>query len=244
MKYISLLVVFLLAFTPMTYAAAGKEARDTGHLGNDQWHIRTDGDIEPHADSAYDIGQSGNEVAEIYVDTLYLGGQTLNGTGVRSIQFTASDFMTQTAAGGYQPVTVTTAPGIEKDNNCAAIVWADGETTPVQVTFKVPTDYASGGTFKLFCDESLSTTPNQVDFAVYVNKDGQKFDAATSNQVPVALAGTAGTPDMVTLSVGTDFTAIAAEDVISLNVWRDDTADGTGDLELYYAEFYYTAKTE
>jgi hypothetical protein len=111
------------------------------------------------------------------------------------------------------------------------------------LTFKIPADYKSGGAFRVVVDESNSTTPNELDFVVYVSQDASTsgWDSAASDQTPVALAGTAGTPDVLALSVQTDFSSLAAGDIVTLSAWRDDTATGTGDLELYYLEFYYTA---
>jgi len=138
-------------------------------------------------------------------------------------------------------ITASTAPGLEVDDLIPGIVWADGETTPVQITFRIPSDYSSGGLFKVLATESDSTTPNQVDFSVYVNTSGVAADAAATNQTPVALAGTTSTPSEITLTVATDFAALAAGNWVTLNIWRDDTATGTGDLEVKGIAFYYTA---
>jgi len=142
---------------------------------------------------------------------------------------------------GSAVLTASTAPGLESDDSISNIVWADGETTPVQINFRVPADYASGGAFKVFATESDSTTPNQVDFDVYVNADGTAADASATGQTPVALAGTTSTPDEITLTVATDFASLAAGNWVTLRIWRDDTATGTGDLEVKGAAFYYTA---
>jgi len=142
---------------------------------------------------------------------------------------------------GSAAITASTAPGLEDDDNMPGIVWADGETTPVEVSFRVPGDYASGGAFKLFATESDSTTPNEVDFDVYVNADGTAADSSATGQTPVALAGTTSTPDEVTLTVATDFESLAAGSLVTLRIWRDNTADGTGDLEVKNVAFYYTA---
>jgi len=142
---------------------------------------------------------------------------------------------------GSAALTSSTAPGLEADDNVMNIVWADGETTPIQITFRVPSDYASGGAFKVFATESSSTTPNQVDFDVYVNADGTAADASATNQTPVALAGTTSTPDEITLTVATDFASLAAGHWVTFRIWRDDTATGTGDLEVKGGTFYYTA---
>jgi hypothetical protein len=109
------------------------------------------------------------------------------------------------------------------------------------ITFRVPYDYSSGGAFRLICTESDSTTPNQVDFDVYVNRDGRAADSSATDQTPVALAGTTATPDVITLTPATDLTGLAAGDWITVRIWRDDTATGTGDLEVKGVEFFYTA---
>ncbi len=138
----------------------------------------------------------------------------------------------------------SSAPGIEIDNVLPNVVWSDGEATPIMISFRVPNDYASGGAFKVLATESDSTTPNEIDFDVYVNKDGQAADAAATGQTPVALAGTTSTPDEVTLTVATDFDNLAAGDWVTLRIWRDDTATGTGDLEVKGVTFYYNAKQQ
>ena len=135
----------------------------------------------------------------------------------------------------------STTPGIEVDDLIPALVWADGEATPVSITFRVPDDYASGGAFKVFATESDSTSPNQIDFLVYVNKDALAADAAATDQTPAALDQNTATGSEVTLTVATDFSALAAGHWVTLNIWRDDTADGTGDLEVKGVVFYYTA---
>lgn len=160
----------------------------------------------------------------------------------REVRFTASDFVLDDGT-SIASLSADTAPGLEIDNKIPAIVWADGETTPVATTFRVPADYSSGGAFYALCDESNSTTPQEVDFEVYVNVDGTVWDSAATGQTPVALAGEggAGTPEVVTLSVTTDFESLAAGQYVTVRVWRDNVANGTGDLELYYLDFYYTA---
>ncbi|MFA5377525.1 MAG: hypothetical protein WC455_17370 [Dehalococcoidia bacterium] len=163
---------------------------------------------------------------------------TLNHSRERSIPLPLMGFVSNTDAA---PLSTTTTPGLEIDDLLPAIVWADGEATPVLTTFRIPVDYASGGAFRLFCTESDSTTPNQVDFDVYVNSNGVAADAAATGQTPVALAGTTATTSVVTLTPATDFAALAAGYWVTLRIWRDDTAEGTGDLEVKGVDFYYTA---
>ena len=148
-------------------------------------------------------------------------------------------------AADASPVKVTTAgiPGLEIDDVLPNIVWADGETSPVLVTFRIPTDYLSGGAFRLICTESVSTTPNRVDFDVYVNRSGRAAASSASDQTPVVLAGTTSTPSVITLTPGTDFVSLAAGDWVTIRIWRDDNAvyGATGDLEVKGVEFFYTA---
>ena len=72
---------FLLVFTlcvlvglPLVYAK-DKVSTNTGYLGNDQWTVEVGGDLVPMADSSYDLGETGSELANIYTDAM-----TLNGT--------------------------------------------------------------------------------------------------------------------------------------------------------------------
>jgi hypothetical protein len=139
------------------------------------------------------------------------------------------------------PLTASTTPGFEEDDAMPNIVWADGETSPVIQSFRVPTDYSSGGAFRVLATESDSTTPNEIDFDVYVNADGTAVDASATGQTPVALAGTTSTPDVVTLTPATDFASLAAGQWVTLRIWRDNTAAGTGDLEVKGVSFHYTA---
>lgn len=137
------------------------------------------------------------------------------------------------------PLTASTKPGLEIDDNMVSVVWADGETTPIQVTFRVPSDYVSSGRFKVLATESGTSTANQVDFDVYVNSDGVPSDSAATGQTPVALAGTSSTPDEVTLTPATDFASLTAGKWVTLRLWRDDVATGTNDLEVKGVVFEY-----
>lgn len=137
-----------------------------------------------------------------------------------------------TVGSGFTEITTSTAPGYELDDKVFDIVWADGELSPVQQTFTVPADYSSAGSFLGFFTESDSTTPNQVDFDVYINRSGQAADSAATGQTPVALVFGTSTPSQITLTVATDFTSLVAGDRVTLRLWRDNVAAGTGDLEM------------
>lgn len=169
---------------------------------------------------------------------------TIAGT-LKYIQLPLTAFVVETGGNGSTvgtataPLTASTTPGMEMDDNMLSIVWADGETSPIQVTFRVPDDYVSGGIFKVIATESGTSTANQVDFDVYVNSDGTASDSAATDQTPVALAGTSSTPDEVTLTPATDFSALSAGKWVTLRLWRDDVATGTNDLELKGVVFSY-----
>jgi hypothetical protein len=137
----------------------------------------------------------------------------------------------------------TLAPGLNEDDNVMGIIWADGEVTPVAINFRVPADYASGGSFRVIATESDSSTANQIDFQVYTAATGAIYNATVTDQTPAALTLSTNTPSTVTLTVATDFSALAAGHLVALEIWRDDTADGTGTLEVKNVSFYYTASS-
>ncbi len=201
--------------------------------------------VIPTVDNTYDLGSSTSEWKDIYIDgTAYVDTLELNGATATTFNKTVplplnTFFVGDNNDAVIAPLSTSTAPGLEEDNTIPAVVWADGETSLIQVTFRVPDDYVSGGAFRVVADESDSTTPNQIDFAVYNNSDGAAWDTDATDQTPVALTEGAGTAETVTLSPSTDFASLSAGDIITVQIWRDDTANGTGDLEIYYVEFYY-----
>jgi len=138
-------------------------------------------------------------------------------------------------------ITSTTNPGFSIQSSYPSLDWADGETTPALITFRVPSDYASGGLFKVLATESAASTDNEIDFDVYINKSGQGYDSSATGQTPVAIAADTTTPAEVTLTPATDFASLAAGDWITLRIWRDDTAIGTADMQVRGVAFYYTA---
>lgn len=177
------------------------------------------------------LGTAGITTGNITTATI----TTLNHSRERSFGLPLTGFVT---SDGYV-ITQSTAPGIEIDDVMPNIVWADGETTPAIITFRIPADYSSGGAFRVFATESDSTTPNQIDFDVYVNSNGAAADSSATGQTPVAMTGT--TPEVVTLTPATDFSSLAAGYWVTLRIWRDNAADGTGDLEVKGVDFFYTA---
>lgn len=136
-------------------------------------------------------------------------------------------------------VTAATEPGSVIANNVPAFEWAQGETAKVGTTFRVPEDYVSGG--KFICSFSLdaASSDTTVDFEIYVNVDGSAYDAATTNQTPVAMTNTTANNVALTLTPATD--TFAAGNFVTFNVWR---AAGTGagsNLNLLNCYLSYTA---
>jgi len=186
--------------------------------------------------------KDGTEIARFDDSAAALDVTTLTHSRERSFSLPLSGFVNAYDA---SPLVVTTTglPGLQVDDYIPNIVWtAAGYASPVSVTFRVPSDYSSGGAFRLICTESSSfTTPNRVDFDVYVYRIASGLLSTTANQTPVALTGTTEVPVLVTLTPGTNFNALAGGDWVTLRIWRDGTIDAQGDLEVKGVEFFYTA---
>ena len=181
--------------------------------------------------------------------TLDITGATVTGTSVvtgtnivdvtRAMPLPLGGFVVETSGSTYAELTTSTTPGFEYDDVVPAIVWGDGEASPVAITFRVPDDYSSGGAFRVFATESNANTVNQIDFEVYVNADATAADSSATDQTPAALDQNTSTGCEVTLTVATDFGSLAAGNWVTLRVWRDDVADGDADLEIKGVDFYY-----
>lgn len=68
-------LVLLMAFmvtmgSKAAFAAAGTDGTEESVEGNQRWKITSSGNLEPVADSTYNIGASGNEVSNVYADTV------------------------------------------------------------------------------------------------------------------------------------------------------------------------------
>ena len=132
-------------------------------------------------------------------------------------------------------------PSVGSNNNVAMLVWEDADTDWISQTFVVPADYASNGHFEVVAAESEgAATDVGVDFDVYVNQDNVALDAAATDQTRVDV-GASTAPQILTLTVVTDFASLAADDIVTLRLTRADGGAGAEDLELYEARFVYTA---
>lgn len=136
-------------------------------------------------------------------------------------------------------LTTSTAPGWEMDDGVASLVWADGEASPAQITFRVPTYFSSVSGFRVMATDSNSTTANAIDFDVLINKDGQASDTAVTNETSVIGDGGGSVPTVYELTpTGT----IAAGDWVTFSFGRDDarTTHPTADLEVKGVSYYGT----
>jgi hypothetical protein len=233
MKKFLFLIILMLFVSPI-YAESV-----VGHIGGqntsnvNDWEIwEPNGDIRPGVDSRSNIGSNTYRVAVGYFDEIVVGTK-------QRIPFTVADFLLNTPAA----LTASTQPGLELDNGRTSIVWADGETTPVQVSFKVPYGYASGGNFYILASSSAQSDGTcGIGWGIYDNTVGSAWDTTRWNGTPATVEGTA-TPDLVSLTATAFGTAISAGDEITIDIWRwdgntsDGQSTGTGDLEIYGAYF-------
>ena len=159
-------------------------------------------------------------------------------------QFVPDDFVivgdnAQEGSTYIAQITTSSTPNLDKQNRLPCLVWSDGETCYAQVSFKVPQNYYSGGGFRVFTDYNTGSDNPLIHYKVFVNEDGQAWDSSATTQSDVDPSGTAGTPELVSLPVTTDFSGIEADDVITFMMTRSDGDASTADLEVYYVEFYW-----
>ncbi len=136
----------------------------------------------------------------------------------------------------------STAPALGVRNDASCLIWLDATETYAQVTFKVPDDYISEGTFRAFTDYNTGSDHPNIQYRVFINSDGTVWDVSYTTQTKVDPAGTAGTPELTALPITTDFASLAAGEIVTFAVTRDNIDTSAAELELYYVEFSYSAK--
>jgi len=139
-------------------------------------------------------------------------------------------------------LTSSTIPNFAVEDGILGLTWDDAQTTQIQITFRVPADYSSGGAFRVMTKASNTTTQNYIGYDVFVNRTGLIVDSSGTTQTTVVCTDDASSPGQAVLPVATDFASLAAGDWITFSIWRDDNAlAGTAAMELFGATFYYTA---
>jgi len=214
--------------------AAGVFNRGT-HLINAFWRMDANSEIEFISGSTLDL-QSG---ATLNMDgTLDLASATVTLANSRTIDLNiVNGYIDGTGIIGADG---TTAPGIAEIDGIPAIVFADDEVTPVQWTFRLPDDYSTALSFRVLASESSDTTNSEIDFAIWSNSDAAVFDAAKVDQTAVALADSAATNEVVTLTVdSTGLAQCTAGYWITLELFNTTTGDGS--LEIKGVQALYTA---
>ena len=202
-------------------------AETTGQIGG-----MVDGDYPWTIDD--DGTLTGNSDAE-----LELGDIALTTWGT-CLHFTPGDFVAVDAAETtVVEITTATGPKIDVQNRKPCLVWDDAEESYAQVTFKVPANYVSGGSFRAFTDYNTGSDSPSIEYRVLIDSDGDAWDTAWTVQTAVDPSGTAGKPELTDLPITTDFASLAAGDIVTFSIARDDDDASTADLELYYVEFYY-----
>lgn len=251
MKLLSLTLCFVLAFSPICFAR-GFEPGDTDGVGfhadtEHAWFSDADGNFEPGNDSAQSIGKAGLEVKSIDVDTVTattvnIGGNSYDGTEEGTLAFTAGDFVNvSTNRVHVSDITRTNAPGLVMANAVCMVDWANGETSPIQITHSIPNDYTSGGAYRITCTETTSVAPYFVDMDVYVNREGATRDSSATNQTAVRLAGQT-TPNIITITPATDFSLLYRGKIITASFWPLNTYSNSGNFRIEKVEFVYQRK--
>ncbi len=246
-------IILMALFMALVIYGRAIAANDGQTYHDGQWAINSTA-LYPVADSSEDIGTSTKAVKTIYADKF---SSTVSNE--RTIRFNPHDFWVSNAE-EVTPVSVDTKPKLAINNKMMSIVWettggvpSPGVRTPAQVTFVVPKDYESGGGFRAWVDESDSSTPNKVGYGVLVTSPDGTYDTVSEYQSYPYIGQNEATPGCITLAIGTDFTSLASGDLVMFGIWRNDqnpTTHGSydsssfypsGQLEVYYVEFYYTS---
>jgi len=220
-----------------------KEAKDIysdGTIYSDGISLATNTDITPEADGTCDLGSGTYRYQKIYADAYDINGVTLAQN--KSLRLPLMSFVISDDDGAViGPITASTAPNLAYGNKAPHIIWADGELSYASIIFTVPEDYASGGAFRVLADETADgNSPCAIDFNVYNKTPGSAWDTTTTNQSIVLLTEAAGTPELMSLAVTTDFAALATGDYVVLEIWREDTTQDTASgFEVYEVYFTY-----
>lgn len=161
----------------------------------------------------------------------------------RRVELPLSTFYTD-ADGTPAALTTATVPNLAyAANQGLSLVYSATETTNIGTQLTVPSDYASGGVFKVLVDTSASlVTDLNLDFKVAISQtaDTAAWDTDMDDEDPVDVPDSPGAPSLVTLTP-TDQSEISAGDTIFFDLFPDTYGAAEPNLEIYAVWFEYTA---
>jgi len=135
----------------------------------------------------------------------------------------------------------TTAPGIAELDSIPAVVWADGEVTPIQFTFEVPLDYYSGMYFTSWWSASTASAES-IAGSVRINADDTAFSTTLYSLTAGTMPSTASASnEMVTHTMISSAEAVlAAGKLLTFEI--APASAGTGNRELKAVAVHYTSE--
>ena len=136
-KILFMIAILMWVFASFALAADATYGPKVYHKqGGDEEVVASGGQITVESGGEIEIESGGTIEVESGATINVAGTITVTGTLTHSREraislplasFTAND-------GGIKVVSASTAPGLEYDDLLPNIVWADGETTPVEIT--------------------------------------------------------------------------------------------------------------
>jgi len=218
-------------------------------VDNARIDVKSGADIDVKSGGDIQV-ESGGEITFDSGGELTLTNATITGTGVISathIADTTRSFPLDIAAGGVDggnDLDEASTPDLTTCDGIPCIVWADSsETTAVGWTFRLPSDFVSGLTvYALISSNAASGSGQVLDWCVWVNNDGEDFDAACFAQTGVESTEAALNTknDVLTLTSNASAeAAYVAGSWVTLEFFNASTDDD--DLELKGLEVTYTA---
>lgn len=141
MKKLFIVLAALLLLTSPLYAASGDKLSFQASPGNT--YGQTAGQDN------YRIDEGGRLVEATDTTDIY-----------RYFNLPISSFLYRKNSSKILAITDSTKPGYEYNTNLnlGGIVWSDGETSPAEVMFRIPEDYYSSLTFKVFASAAQPST--------------------------------------------------------------------------------------
>lgn len=135
-------------------------------------------------------------------------------------------------------------PDLKNIDSTVAAVWEDsGETTAIQWSFLVPSDYATGMVFyALVSSDDASGAASKLDWAIISNADDTGFASPTAQDLVACTSATLDASNEV-LTLTPDATGAAlfvAGRIITIEVFNASTNDDDLELKAFWAGYTAT----